>query len=359
MHRFLLAYGIALVALLGPNAAPVAGQSLIQIDRRSQVSRADLDYDTPVARSEEGMPIGNGRMGSLVWTTPSSLKLQINRVDVHAMDSTTFSFPRADSDYGYGCGFVDIDVADAGDDVFTAGFFRQRLSLYEALTTTEGKGLTARALAWPHGDVIAIEIDDQRSQPTAINIDLRMLRYQMQFTPGRTAESASSHAVIFRTAAHTATSTLGIRDGRITLTQQFREEAFYGSSAVAIGVVGRASRARYANQTTVRLSAAPGTGRFTILIGSAASDKPSQDTAASALEQVQAAERRDFAALRKETADWWSDFWARGAVHMHSDSGQADFVEANYDYFLYLMGSSSRGSFRRGLAACSGRPTAT
>jgi hypothetical protein len=30
---------------------------------------------------------------------------------------------------------------------------------------------------------------------------------------------------------------------------------------------------------------------------------------------------------------------------MHSESGQADFVEANYDYFLYLMASSSRGDF--------------
>jgi len=28
------------------------------------------------------MPVGNGRMGSLVWTTPTALRFQINRVDV-------------------------------------------------------------------------------------------------------------------------------------------------------------------------------------------------------------------------------------------------------------------------------------
>ena len=87
-----------LSVLLMAQVRPGAAQSLIQIDRRSQLARADLDYDSPINRSEEGMPVGNGRMGSLVWTTPSSLKFQINRVDVHAMDSTTFSFPRADSD---------------------------------------------------------------------------------------------------------------------------------------------------------------------------------------------------------------------------------------------------------------------
>lgn len=51
-------------------------------------------------------------MGSLVWTAPSALKLQINRVDVFAADATTTSFPRADSDYASGCGYVDINLVD-------------------------------------------------------------------------------------------------------------------------------------------------------------------------------------------------------------------------------------------------------
>ena len=67
--------------------------------------------------------------------------------------------------------------------------------------------------------------------------------------------------------------------------------------------------------------------------------------AASALGEVTSAEAKGFTALQKETAAWWADFWSKGAVYMHSASGQADVVEANYDYFLYLMGSSSRGDF--------------
>src|SRR5262245_4739213 len=172
-----------------PPGAPSAGSpqpsassqtGLIKIDRRSQLVRADLDYDTPAERPEEGMPIGNGRMGSLVWTTPSSINLQINRVDVHAMDSTTFSFPRADSDYGYGCGFVDINVVQAGDDVFSRPGFHQHLSIHDALMSVRGRGVNARVVAWPDGDVFAVEIDDQRSNPEPIAVDLRMLRYQSQ-----------------------------------------------------------------------------------------------------------------------------------------------------------------------------------
>ena len=64
---------LALFALLATQSFPkrawsveVIGSNLLQVDYRELVSRADLTYDTPVARSEEGMPVGNGRMGSLV-----------------------------------------------------------------------------------------------------------------------------------------------------------------------------------------------------------------------------------------------------------------------------------------------------
>ena len=45
----------------------------LSVDHKNLVARADLTYTKPVVRSEEGMPVGNGRMGSLVWTTPDAL----------------------------------------------------------------------------------------------------------------------------------------------------------------------------------------------------------------------------------------------------------------------------------------------
>jgi len=337
----------ALVFLLwcGPGQA-----GLLDVDYRALVSRADLDYSEPASRSDEGMPVGSGRMGSLVWTSPTQLKFQINRVDVFAADGRTVSFPQADSDFASGCGYVDISLTSAGDDVFVGEAFKQHLSLYDAVMTAQGMGVTARVLAWPHRDVMAVEIDDQRAVPEPINIDLRMLRYQVQRITGRNYELVQQHAVEFQTAQHRATSILGIRDGRITLTQKYQEafkdtSPFYDASAVAIGVIGRASRARYLNDATVQLSAAPGRGRFTILIASAASLDPNQDVEALALKELQAAEAKGFQGLQAETADWWHDFWAKGFAYMHSDDGQADFVEKHYTYFLYLMGATSRGDY--------------
>jgi hypothetical protein len=333
-----------LLLILCAATAPAAS-SLLDIDYGRLVARADLAYETPVARSEEGMPVGNGRMGSLVWTTASALKFQINRVDVFAANSETTSFPRADTDYASGCGYVDINLVDAGEDVFTGRAFRQHLSVYDGLMTAQGQGLTARMLAWPARDVIAVEIDDQREQPATVNVDLRMLRYLIQYIPRQNYQLATNHAVAIKTAEHTATSKLDIRNGRILLLQEFRERDFHDASAVAISVVGRPTRARYLNEATVQLSAAPARGRFAIFISSAASFDPAQDVGGLAVRELEAAEAKGFAALHSETAAWWHDFWAKGFVHLHSADGQADFVERHYTYFLYLIGASSRGAY--------------
>src|SRR5688572_13218718 len=96
---------IAFVALLAAASASPA-----PADLRTLISRADLRYDAPAPRSEEGMPLGNGRMGSLVWTTPHALRFQVNRNDIYPMDSTTTSFLERHSDYCAGAAFADIDL---------------------------------------------------------------------------------------------------------------------------------------------------------------------------------------------------------------------------------------------------------
>src|SRR5205085_2255833 len=86
-------------------ASPVRA-AFFDVDYKSLVSRGDLTYAKPASRSEEGLPVGNGRMGSLVWTSDDALHFQINRCDVFATDSRTHSFPRAHSEYASGCAYV-------------------------------------------------------------------------------------------------------------------------------------------------------------------------------------------------------------------------------------------------------------
>lgn len=325
-----------------PAATP---SSILDVNYRRLLERADLRYDRPVARSEEGIPVGNERMGSLVWTAPDALKFQINRVDVYGNDSYTNSFFERHSDYCGGCGFVDIEFGDLGDDVFPAAGFAQRLSVYDGLLELNGKGITARVLAWPAKDVMAVEIDDRRSAPEPIKINLRMLRHGSQYFGQELETFVANHIVAVQTRNHRAVSQLHIKGDKIILTQEFREGDYLNRSAVAIGVVGRSAKPKFASDTELRLTARPAQGSFTILIASAASFDPKEDVVAAALDQLEAAARKGYRELAKETSDWWHDFWARGFVHLHSDDGVANYVEQHYNYFLYLMAGSSRGKF--------------
>ena len=336
---------LAAVAALVPVPVQVQVPGSVPSSARAVVSRADLIYKGPVARSEEGIPIGNGRMGTLVWTSPSALKFQINRVDIQPINKDTRSFFERNTDYMGGAGFVDLELAGAGADVFTADGTTQHLSVYEGLLDVKAAGVNARLLAWPARDVIAIEVDDRRAVPEPIQVGLRMLRSGSQYFGGAMEKMIADRIVTVRTRDHTARSQIAARDGRILLTQDFEEGAHRAKSAVAIALLGRRTLTRFANETEVRLVAPPERGRVVILIASAATLDANHDVAAAALTHLDAAAARSFDDLAGDTAEWWHRFWQRGTIALHSADGVADYVAENYHYYLYLMAATSRGAF--------------
>lgn len=336
-RAFLAAAGLA----TGSLAASPQQEEANPVDYAALVSRADLTYDKPVPRSEEGIPVGNGRMGSLVWTAPGRLRFQINRPDVYANNSATNSFFERHNDYCGGCGYLDLDFGGSSGDPFPDSGFRQHLSVYDGLLTVEGKGVTARILTWSVQDVMAISVETAGAAAAI----LRMLRYETKYFGNQLETFARDRVVAVQNRDHTAASRLVIRDGAIALTQEFREGDFCCKSAIAVGVAGRDAHARILNETEVEVAAAPGSGAITVLAASAATFDPDEDVLASALRQLADARSKGFATLARETREWWHSFWSRGFIQLRSDDGVADFVERNYTYFLYVMASSSRGKF--------------
>ena len=292
------------------------------------ISHADLHYDRPVGRSEEGMPLGNGRMGSLVWTVPTALKLQINRVDVFATDCASSAFPERHTDYCGGCAFVDFEFIGFDANVLPSEQTSQHLACYDGLVTVNGRDVEIRALTWHERDVMAFEVVDRRAKPDAIRINLRMLRPS-----------------VVRTLGHTAKSKWDSRDGRIVLTQTFEEGDYYCGSAVGVGVVGRKAQIRQTHEEEMSLVVQPGSGSFTVFISSTASFDKKEKIAEAALAALDAAAPQGFARLLESNEAWWHNFWSKSSVSLHSADGVADSVEQNYTYYLYVMASSSRGKY--------------
>lgn len=72
--------------------------SMISVDFTALVSKADLDFKEPLGGqdTERGLPVGNGRMGTLLWTAPeqSKLHMQVNHTDVFAFRNSSASTHR-------------------------------------------------------------------------------------------------------------------------------------------------------------------------------------------------------------------------------------------------------------------------
>jgi len=133
MKKLLIIITLHLILSTGIIAQNSVSTVLQTVDFKTLISKSDLEYHTPVKTAEEGLPIGNGVMGTLVWTTPSALRFQLNRVDVFANDATSNNFAQRHADYCGGVGFLDIDFSGY-DEVFTGSDYYQTLSCYEAVT---------------------------------------------------------------------------------------------------------------------------------------------------------------------------------------------------------------------------------
>ena len=86
-------------AVIGEDRLRQSRSPYLLIPRRGLVAGADLYLTGPVPRSESGIPIANGRMGTLLWTSPTTLRMQINRFDVFGTNEDTDSFPQRHTDY--------------------------------------------------------------------------------------------------------------------------------------------------------------------------------------------------------------------------------------------------------------------
>jgi hypothetical protein len=298
------------------------------IDHRQLVSRADLTYDKPVARSEEGMPVGNGVVGSLVWTTHTAQHFQLNRVDVFGNNSASNNFFERHTDYCNGIGYVDLDFASGVEGIFTTPEFQQHLSCFDGIVTLKGKSVSTKTIAWHEKDVMAVQVEDTRKDPSPVSINLRTLRLPVN-----------------KKGDHTALSKVKLDGDRIILVQEFKEGSYYCASAVVIEVKGRASKASIENESTARLSVDRGNTVFSVYMASAASFDPAVDVVVAATQKLDAAKDAGFDGLLKANRQWWSDFWGKSFVCLHSVDGKADFIEKNYTYYLYVMASSSRGKY--------------
>ncbi|MCL5996709.1 MAG: DUF5703 domain-containing protein [Chloroflexi bacterium] len=305
-------------------------EGVFDVDDRSLVSRADLNYRRPTRMSLEGQPLGNGTMGTLIWTTPSQIHLQINRSDVFAANHTHTGPQYGSTDYCNGCAAITID---AGSPAFAQrDGFEQRLSLYDAECLIDGDGLVVRGFISSAHDMLVLEIDDRRPNPQALAVTVFMWRPPM-----------------VATGDHLAQYTFETAPGQVTVAQRFSEHDYACTSAVAVRANGHTGQPAEDGPYARVLTLPPARGKRTVFIASAATGVPAEcmsqdvDVARMAEDLIDRSAQQPLEALVAEHRQWWHSFWQRSFVHLTSTDGLADFVACVRTLFLYYMACTSRG----------------
>ena len=325
--------------------------SLLNVDHEALVSLADLHYEIPVRRPVEGQPIGNGRMGTLVWTRPEAVHFQINRADVFAVNrnhggkregrksgrNTPLSLDGA-ADYCGGCARLTVAVGGAP---FSPGEgFRQQLSLYRAESTIDAPGVQVRCFVTASDrvgnqagksaepwDVLVVQVADSRTQPQPLQVTLSMWRDP--------EVKIDRHVARYRFRNESKT---------VLLAQQFEEGDFHCASAVAATLVDAESEIVPIDDKKWTIRVPAGKGTRTILVSSAASWDALEDAETVAKKLIHESVQRGTEALSQAHRRWWQDFWSRTFMHLESADGVAQFMGRLRYLQLYVMASSSRGA---------------
>jgi hypothetical protein len=304
-------------------------RSMLTVDDRAFVSHADIVYLSPAEAPVEGLPIGNGNMGTLVWTTPSAVNFQVNRSDVYAGDKNHGGSFVGPTDYCGGCAQVAVDV---GGTPFEAGeAFQQKLSLYDAECFVEGKDLRVKSFVSSASDVLVLEVDDRRTDPQPLRVTVSMWRDPV-------VKTVFEHYG-FPLGTHLARYEFQQQDGRVLVVQQFNEQDYYCGSAVAVQVVDEEVQIEATSNRTRTILVPAKQGKRTVLISSAASMSTADDLAATAVGLLQQASKKK----RVEHTGWWHEYWSRTFVHLPDDDPLADFMSRVRTLHLYYLGSTGRG----------------
>lgn len=317
---------------------------------KSFISKADLFYTGIDRIPEAGMPVGNGRMGSLIWFDRDEMHMQWNRSDVFANDATTQSFREESSDYSAGCGMIDLCLGTGEDAVFTPDI-KQHLSVYDGTFCMEADQVKVETFMDMDQDICYIHIQDHRNDPQKIRLSLRTLRGGCMYVTGTLSqvhpslykkENYEKINTYVQTGEHLATSVLERQENVIRLRQFFEEKEYICQSFLEVKGFGRETRAFLRNQNEAVLEWKAGNEDLWITIQTAQAFKKEElePERSSALSQT------DFEEKKEKSLNWWHAFWERmPKMDLHSKDGDADLVSLYSTWFYYLMACTSRGEY--------------
>jgi hypothetical protein len=321
-------YGLLALILISHSA--IAQNAVFSV-HPNYLSRHDIVYKTPAYEGFEGLPLGNGNMGGMVWNTANGIEMQVNKNDLFDQ-----SHEEARSTLRGGAR-INIDLGAPGFEWMYLDDFDGRLSLKNADVSLHAKTpfMETKASSWvaANKNVWYVRINtkctDLLKEGTGIRVSLE--RWGSRAFPGWYGYFSKD------TKSGLGNTNVLIRNKTLVL-----EESFQGLKySVACRIIGEETTPEIISQNRLELTSnSRQSDRTLTLAVSIVTSNESANPTEAAVELLKDIESKTVQQEKDFHEKWWASFWNQSFVHLEDD-----YIENTYYLRRYLMASSSRGKF--------------
>ncbi len=310
-----------------------------RVDWPGRLSQHDIVYLSPPEDPMLGLPIGNGDLGALLWTTESRLILAINKCDTWD-DSAPGSFQGWDAQHEdqytslRHCGRLVIDFGCPVFDLLYQQAFEARLQLATAIASLRATTPFARAVtsAYISAEHHALVVHCEFERPEAAAPQIQLERWGSR-------TFAHWYSQVNRDAGQGLGGTeTSVERGRIVIRQKLRTLSFALAAQVVPDRGTVAPRRLHSRAAAVELPPELRTG-FTVYVTAVTSENHPDPVSAAHRNLDQAVAAGETAVRAKHQADW-RRFWSASMVDLPEK-----YLENIWHTNLYLANSSSRGAY--------------
>lgn len=302
----------------------------LNVDYKNYLSKHDIVFQTPNYEGFEGLTIGNGDIGGMVWCTKSGIEIQINKSDLYDKpNKESHTTLRAAAKLKLDFGIPNTEWLYLND-------FEARMSMYNA--TSSFKSTT------PFSDTNIKTWVDANSNAWVIDCKLKTMGELQSGTSMTVAlERWGSRAFGGWYGGYNKDASLGLgkskvntQNGDIYITEHLGGLDF----VVACRVVGINSSPKIKNSKLAVIETGTSNDINAKIIVSVVTSNESENLLEDAIKILDSKEKETIEKAKVAHDAWWQSFWERSFVSIPND-----YIENIYYYRRYLTASASRANF--------------
>lgn len=301
-----------------------------KVDYKNYISKHDVVFQTPNYEGFEGLTLGNGDIGGMVWCTRSGIELQINKSDLYDKpNNESKTTLRA-------AARLKIDFGIPNTEWLYLEDFEARMSMYNATSSFRSKTpfsdtyienwVDANANAW----IIDCKVTTKGELQSGTSMRIEMERWgSRSFGGWYGGYSKDASAGLGKAKVNT-------KNGDVYFTEEFDGLEFL----VACRLIGVESSPKIMNSKLAVIETGRSNDINARVIVSLVTSNESNNLLEDAIEILDNKEKETIEKSKAAHDAWWKNFWERSFVSIPDD-----YIENIYYYRRYLTASASRGNF--------------